>query len=279
MIGKRKVPVVLVTGCSSGFGEAIALGFAQRGDTVVATMRRPEKASAALTSAGPNLTVAALDVTDSGSRRQAVDNVIERFGRIDVLVNNAGISGTCPSEEMPEEEHRRIFDTNYFGPVEMMRLVMPLMRAQGGGRMVTVTSVASISMPTTRGAYAASKHAIDAACAVFDIEGRSFGIRAPTVLPGYFVTSIRDNLAVNRCSETYRPLAEGFAKFSGHQAVAETNLDTVVEAVIEAATAPDPQQRYLVGEGFAQRIKPIVDAFNDLHEWELHRSGYKSLQN
>lgn len=265
--------VVLVTGCSSGFGEAIALGFAQRGDTVIATMRRPEKASAALTGFGPNLTVAPLDVTDPASRQQAIDSVITQFGRIDVLVNNAGVSGTSPSEEMPEAEHRRIFDTNYFGPVAMMQLVMPLMRAQGGGRMVTVTSVAAISKPTMRGAYAASKHAIDAACAVFDIEGRAFGIRAPTVLPGYFVTAIRDNVVINHCSDAYVPLAEGFARNSGHQAVAETSYDTVVAAVIDAATAPDPRQRYLVGEGFAQRIEPIVNAFNQLHEWELYRSG------
>jgi NAD(P)-dependent dehydrogenase (short-subunit alcohol dehydrogenase family) len=268
--------VVLVTGCSSGFGEAIALGFARRGDTVVATMRRPEKASAALTGFGPNLTVAPLDVTDPASRQRAIDSVIERFGRIDVLVNNAGVSGTSPSEEMPEAEQRRIFDTNYFGPVAMMQLVMPLMRAQGGGRMVTVTSVAAISKPTMRGTYAASKHAIDAACAVFDIEGRAFGIRAPTVLPGYFVTAIRENLAVNQCSDIYLPLQEGFARNSGHQAVAETNLDTVVDAVVDAATNPDPQQRYLVGAGFAQKIQPIVNAFNELHEWELYRSGLKA---
>ncbi|WIW89501.1 SDR family NAD(P)-dependent oxidoreductase [Sphingobium sp. V4] len=265
--------VVLVTGCSSGFGQAIALGFASRGDTVIATMRRPEQARAELTGFGPNLIVEPLDVADARSREAIIELVLARFGQLDVLVNNAGVSGTAPLEELPEDVHRSIFETNYFGPVALMQLALPVMRTQRAGRMITVSSVASVSTPALRGAYSASKHAIDAAAAVFDIEGRAFGIRAPTVLPGFFVTAIRDNALIKQVSAAYAAIEAGFAANSGHAAAAETDLTSVVNAVLAAALDPDPPQRIVVGRGFAEKIEPIVLAMNANHAWELQRSG------
>src|ERR1044072_4114867 len=172
----------LITACSSGFGEAIALRFADRGDSVVATMRNPEAAPAALKGRA-NIELVPLDVTDEASRQAALDHAISRHGRIDTLVNNAGIAAFGSIEDTPDELSRRIFETNYFGPVALMRAVLPIMRSQGGGRIINVTALGAIISTPLLGVYCASKHALDWAAAVVDIEGRPFGVRAPAVPP------------------------------------------------------------------------------------------------
>src|SRR5262249_18648480 len=140
--------VVLITGCSSGFGEAIALGFLRRGDTVVATMRRPDAAPASLKADaarhGGCLQLIPLDVTDPSSRAAAVQGVLDRNGRLDVLVNNAGVACSGSLEDTPLDLLRLVFETNFFGPHEMMRLVLPVMREQGAGRIVNVTAIGAI---------------------------------------------------------------------------------------------------------------------------------------
>src|SRR6266542_5991732 len=116
--------VVLITGCSSGFGLETALGFARRGDDVVATLRDPDRAGALLAAELPNLTVERLDVTDQGSINQAVAVTVARYGRIDVLVNNAGIGVIAALEVLDEPTLRGVFDTNVFGAVAVTRAVV-----------------------------------------------------------------------------------------------------------------------------------------------------------
>jgi NAD(P)-dependent dehydrogenase (short-subunit alcohol dehydrogenase family) len=129
------VPVALVTGCSSGFGEAIAIAFAQRGYQVVATMRKRESAPPSLKALAEkksaDIVIAPLDVTNKMMRKDAIDLAIQRFGRIDVLINNAGITARGAIEDTPEDLWRAIFETNLFGPLELIRLVLPVMRQQG----------------------------------------------------------------------------------------------------------------------------------------------------
>ncbi len=137
--------VVLITGCSSGFGRAAAEGFAARGDQVVATMRNPERALAPDgTAAGLDevrgVVIDRLDVVDPDSRAGAVERTLTRFGRIDVLINNAGISALGATEEMPDEVFRHQFETNFFGPFALIKLVLPSMRDNDTGRIVNVTS-------------------------------------------------------------------------------------------------------------------------------------------
>ena len=142
------MPVVLITGCSSGFGEAMALGFAERGFQVVATMRKPETAPASLmalaASKPDDVVLAALDVTDADMRKGILDMVIARFGRIDVLINNAGVGSRGAFEDTPDSQWRTMFETNLFGPLDLIRLALPKMRAQGSGRIINVTSVAAM---------------------------------------------------------------------------------------------------------------------------------------
>ncbi|MEY2473563.1 MAG: hypothetical protein QOK28_2892 [Actinomycetota bacterium] len=183
--------VVLVTGSSSGFGELIALELARRGDTVVATMRNLEKRKVlddAAAAEGLALEVDQLDVTDDASVRACVERTLAKHGRIDVLVNNAGIGRLGPLEEHADDEILEIFDTNVMGYVRCMRAVLPAMRAQNGGTIVNVTSMAAFIAVPFMGAYAASKAAIEAFSEALHGEVLPFGIRVVTVQPAAYKT-------------------------------------------------------------------------------------------
>ena len=266
--------IILVTGCSSGFGEAIALGFAARGDIVYATMRTPSKASEALKAAGSNVILAPLDVTDPQSRAAILARVLSEQGRLDCLVNNAGIVAFGSMEDMPEQVSRQLFDTNYFAPVEMMRLVLPVMRKQGAGRIVNITAIGAVLSTALLGTYAATKHALDSATSVVDLEARPFGVRALSVLPGQFKTSIADKSPGQFKSAHYDGIA---AALDSHRAARAADVQTdyaqVVHAVLAAATDSAPKPRYLAGIGLALKIEPALRELDKLHDYEAERAG------
>ena len=186
--------VWLVTGCSAGFGRAIAEAALARGDTVVATARRPE----AIAVAGPaehghggrrpRLHRLALDVTDPAAIAHAVDATLERFGRIDILVNNAGHGSVGAVEELTMDELRALFEVMFFGSVELTKAVLPHMRAQGTGAIVQVSSMGGqLAMPAF-GAYCAAKFALEGLSEALAGEVEALGIRVLVVEPGAFRT-------------------------------------------------------------------------------------------
>jgi NAD(P)-dependent dehydrogenase (short-subunit alcohol dehydrogenase family) len=271
--------VVLVTGCSSGFGEAIALGFLRRGDTVVATMRKPNEApaslDAAITEAKGRLEIVPLDVTSAESRASAVKRVMDRHGRLDVLVNNAGVACTGSLEDTPLEQLRLVFETNFFGPHEMMRLVFPIMRQQGAGRVVNVTAIGAIFSTPLYDAYCSSKHAMDSISAGADIDARSFGVRVVSVLPGQFKTSIGEKRLPGKVSAAYEGISSAMMKARQQRAGdVLTDLSPVVNAVIEGATHPDPKTRYAVGKGMAEMLEPVIRELDSLQGFDLKRAGF-----
>jgi NAD(P)-dependent dehydrogenase (short-subunit alcohol dehydrogenase family) len=249
--------VVLITGCSSGFGKAAAIGFAEQGHQVVATMRNIAKADGL--DVVPGVLVDALDIVDAHSRQACVARTLDRFGQIDVLVNNAGISALGPSEEMPNEIFHHQFDTNFFGPFELIKAVLPSMREHHTGRIVNVTSIGAISTSGFYSAYCATKHALDAISLGLDIELQQWGIRVTTVVPGGFTTS----MAANRVREAIpadtiyaraqRTMDEYEDRMQG-----KTDLTPVVEAILAAAFDADPRARYLIGTGSAELLKDLV---------------------
>jgi NAD(P)-dependent dehydrogenase (short-subunit alcohol dehydrogenase family) len=262
--------VVLVTGCSSGFGRAAALAFAQAGHTVVATMRNPAKA-AGLDGQAPGLEVAQLDVTDPASRARAVDQAIERHGRIEVLVNNAGVSVLGPAEEIPEEVARDLFETNFWGPYALIREVLPGMIEAGTGRIVNVTSIGALLSSGFYSVYCATKHALDALSLGLDIELQQFGIRCVTVVPGGFNTAIAANrVDTDRPDTRYRRAAPAIRAFE-ERIAPRTDLSPVTAAILEAATADQPRARYLVGEGTTDLLIPVVAEGERIHELLMAR--------
>ena len=263
--------VALVTGCSSGFGEAIALGLRKRGFEVVATLRSPDKASQALRTGGA--TLRALDVTSEASRKETVDWTLKQFGRIDMLVNNAGIAVRGSIEDTPEAMLRQVMETNFFGPIALCRAVLPAMRQQRAGRIVNVTAIGALLCSPFLGAYCASKHAMDAASSALDIEVKALGIRVGSVLPGQFKTAIGDNMAHAPLGADYAAVSEVLArKFAERGAVADADLTPVVDAVWAVASDPEPQQRTLVGGGSALLLPPVVAELEKIHQIELERA-------
>jgi NAD(P)-dependent dehydrogenase (short-subunit alcohol dehydrogenase family) len=176
---------VLITGCSSGIGRATALRLLDSGWTVYASARRPETL-AQLEHAGAR--TLALDVTEEGSMRAAVAAVQEREGAVGVLINNAGYSQSGAIETVPMEAVRRQFETNVFGAVRLIQLVLPKMRAQRWGRIVNVGSMGGRLTFPGGGHYHATKHALEALSDALRFEVKGFGIDVILLEPGLIVT-------------------------------------------------------------------------------------------
>jgi NAD(P)-dependent dehydrogenase (short-subunit alcohol dehydrogenase family) len=263
--------VVLITGCSSGFGRAAALAFAERGDQVVATMRNTAKAAGL--EAVEGVVVDQLDVVDPESRAGAIARTLARFGRIDVLVNNAGVSALGPAEEIPEQVMREQFEINFFGPFALMRDVLPAMREHRTGRIVNITSIGALMTSGFYSDYCATKHALDAISLGMDIELQQFGIRVATVVPGGFTTSMVSNLIDTQRPDTIYPrYAKTLEEYKGRMSGKE-DLSPVTDAIIAAATDPQPRARYLIGSGSAEMLRTIVDEGERVHAFLFAREA------
>lgn len=182
--------VVFITGVSSGIGEATAKALAQAGYRVFGGARHPESLASIA-----NVETIALDVRNDSSVREAVHTVIERAGKIDILINNAGVSLVGPVEATSDEEAQALFDTNLFGALRMVRAVLPSMRERGEGLIVNMSSVLGFLPAPFMGVYAASKHALEGLSESLDHEVRGFGIRVVLVEPSFTNTKLDVNAA------------------------------------------------------------------------------------
>ena len=176
--------VVLITGGSSGIGKAIGEFLFHKGFTVYGTSRNPEKITNSL------FPLMALDVRNTESIRHAVEKVLSISKRIDVVINNAGVGITGPLEEIPTAEIKNNFETNFFGPLEVIKAVLPPMREQNAGLIINITSIAGYMGLPYRGVYSASKGALEIITEAISMEVKSFGINVVNVAPGDFATNI-----------------------------------------------------------------------------------------
>jgi NAD(P)-dependent dehydrogenase (short-subunit alcohol dehydrogenase family) len=183
--------VWFVTGASSGFGREIVEEVLRRGERVVAAVR--SKASVADLSKKENVLVVELDVTKTADLERAVRTAVERFERIDVLVNNAGYSIVGALEETSEAELREAMETMFFGPALLTHAVLPLMREQRSGTVVQITSMGGLTTAPGFGAYCAAKHALEGLSECVSQEVTPFGVRVLMVEPGAFRTALFGN--------------------------------------------------------------------------------------
>jgi len=179
--------VVLITGGSSGIGKAIGEYLHARDYIVYGTSRNPANYAAAVP-----FTLLKLDVTLMETMSELVSEVIQREGRIDVLVNNAGVGITGPVEETPTEEIRKAFEINFYGPLELIKLVLPHMRTQKSGLIINITSIAGYMGLPYRGIYSTTKGALELITEAYRMETKQFGIDITNVAPGDFATNIAD---------------------------------------------------------------------------------------
>lgn len=244
--------VVLVTGCSTGFGLLTACELARRGDVVFASMRDLSKRAALDEASSGGVEVVALDVTDDASVTSAVAEVVGRTGRLDVLVNNAGIGAGGAVEETPIADLEALLATNVVGSVRVMRAVLPVMRAQRSGHVVNVTSVAAFVAPPFMGAYAATKHALDALGESLAVEVAPFGIHVTNVAPAAYETAMLATVEqVNDGLDDASPYATAMRSVLGRHAAsmrARPAPDEVAVAIADAVHADVPPARVVVPE-------------------------------
>ena len=176
--------VVLITGGSSGIGKSVGEYLSEKGLKVYGTSRNPQNYSES------KFPIISLDVTNNDSIYNCVQAVIEAEGRLDVVVNNAGAGITGPIEEIPEVEIKRNFETNFFGPINVIKAVLPQMRKQNSGLIVNVTSIAGYMGLPYRGVYSASKGALELLTEAFRMEIKDFNIKMCNIAPGDFATNI-----------------------------------------------------------------------------------------
>jgi short-subunit dehydrogenase len=177
--------VVLITGGSSGIGKSIAVFLSKKGFIVYGTSRNPEKITEKLP-----FNLISLDVTKQQSIQKAVDTIIVKEDRIDVLINNAGVGITGPIEETPDSEIKKAFQTNVFGPVDLIKSVLPQMRKQNTGLIINITSIAGYMGLPYRGIYSATKGTLELLTEALRMEIKDFNIKMTNVAPGDFTTNI-----------------------------------------------------------------------------------------
>jgi NAD(P)-dependent dehydrogenase (short-subunit alcohol dehydrogenase family) len=240
---KQRSPVVLITGVSSGIGRAVASALAVKGFEVFGTSRNPHR-----TEPIPGVELVQLDVTDDASVTGAVSSVVQRAGRIDVLVNNAGFGVFGAAEESSITQAQQLFDTNFFGLVRLTREVLPHLRAQGSGRIINISSVLGF-IPAPYGAlYAASKHAVEGYSESLDHEAREFGVRVSVVEPGYTNTSFEANAAdADSPIGSYATVREHVQQALTEALQAGDDPAVVARVVLKAATSRRPKLRYPAG--------------------------------
>jgi NAD(P)-dependent dehydrogenase (short-subunit alcohol dehydrogenase family) len=246
---------VLITGVSSGIGLETAQFLAERGFHVFGTVRnhRPPGVVA-------GFDLVRMDVTDEAGVKEAVQLVLQRAGRIDALVNNAGYALAGALEETSIEEAQQQFDTNFFGVLRVIQAVLPTMRQQGYGRIVNMSSLAGLIPLPYRGIYGASKHALEGYTEALDHEIRQFGIRALLVEPSFTKTDI-ENRGRNTSTAlgAYAKQKQRVSDIIQHQVAQGDDPRAVAEVVYRALTAESPRSRYAVGGGIAlSRLRRFI---------------------
>lgn len=243
---KMNKRIALVTGASSGIGLVTARALAKAGYRVFGTSRKAVQSS-------PEVTMLVGDVTDDESVRALIEDIVQQAGRIDLVVNNAGAGLLGAAEESSVPQAQRLFDVNVFGVARVVNAVLPLMRQQGSGRIVNMSSILGLIPAPFNAFYAATKHAIEGYSESLDHEVRGFGVRVVTVEPGVTRTAFEENL-----SRADRPLATYAADRQRSEALMRQWIEEgdapeiVAEAVLRAATDPKPKLRYSAGKQSSQ---------------------------
>ncbi len=264
--------VWFITGSGSGLGRELAEAALERGERVVATGRDPQELRGLEKSHPDQVLAQQLDVTDPGQADRAVEAAIERFGRIDVLVSNAGFGLFGPLEELDDEEIRREFDTNVFGAVNVMRAGLPAMRRQRSGQIVQISSLEGVA-PAVAGeaAYAGTKFAIEGICETLAKDVAHLGIGVTIVEPGPIRTDFAGGAIAKEPSDPDYEESVGkalawFADLAGKQ---PNDPRRVAEAIIEALDSPQPPLRLALGEEAVQAIREKLEGQSaDLDAWE-----------
>ncbi|GAA4499092.1 oxidoreductase [Gluconacetobacter tumulicola] len=255
-MSNKRARVAIVTGASTGIGRAVAKALKDNGFWVFGTSRRaaPEQID--------GIAMLTCDVTDDASVAKLIEAVLTEAGRIDVLVNNAGVGLLGGAEESSIGQAQSLFNVNLFGVIRMTNAVLPFMRRQHTGRIVNVSSVLGLIPGPYSALYASTKHALEGYSESLDHEVRAFGIRVVLVEPAYTATSFEENLTVpDQSLDVYALARAGMVALMRQVMLKADTPEAVAETVVKAVTAGSPKHRYAAGKvarqvSFLRRFVP-----------------------
>ncbi|MCB8881996.1 oxidoreductase [Acidisoma cellulosilytica] len=270
-------PVWFITGCSTGFGRDLVTLLLGQGYRVVATARDVTKITDLVDGHEDKALALALDVTDADAIGHAVKQAEQKFGQIDVLVNNAGYGYMSAIEEGEDAPIRAMFDTNVFGLIDMTKAVLPGMRARHAGFIVNLSSIAGLRAFPGSGYYSATKHAVEAMSESLAQEGAPLGIKVLLVEPGPFRTDFagrslgRSNTVIADYDSTVHARLRMMADYSGSQ---KGDPIRAAQAIIDVVAAPNPPLRLLLGAMAMDGARQKLDMLKtDFDTWEETTRG------
>lgn len=259
----QQLSVAVVTGSSSGIGLAASLALAKNGYLTYATMRNLAKQDSIQSVADKQhlpIRIVQLDVTDKNSVKNAIQSIISESGRIDLLVNNAGYGLTGAFEDIGMDEIKSLYETNVFGVIRVTQAVLPIMRKQGSGRIINISSGAGRIGYPGGSAYVSSKFALEGLTESMAFEVEQFGIKTVLVEPGFIRTNFAENIVTaKKAQDPNSPYSQMMVqmKSSSHRRRMIENApdaDLVASVIVEAATAEEPNLRYLAGKDVEQMV-------------------------
>lgn len=273
----RKSKVWFITGCSTGFGRLLSEAALKQGDQVFLTSRKVKDIED-LVKEYPKLAHSAhLDVTDNASIKNALKIALKSFGRIDVLVNNAGFGFAGAFEEMTDKQIRKEFDTNFFGVLNVTRAILPTLRKQKSGHILNFSSIVGRMSFPTMGTYCSSKYAIEGFSEALAAELKSFGIKLTMIEPGAYNTDFAHrSLATAKPRPEYKALHEEMDKFNTDNE--NGDLFSAIQAMVAVVELSDPPLRMPLGFGtlprIVQKLSSDIEAYNKIKSlWETTNSA------
>jgi NAD(P)-dependent dehydrogenase (short-subunit alcohol dehydrogenase family) len=255
MKGLKMSKVVLITGCSTGIGRDLAMQLAHSGYTVVATARKVETLDDL-----PVTLKLPLDVTQPETIRQAIDCVFQHFGRIDVLVNNAGYALRGAVEEIAVDQVQKMFDANVFGMMRMIHALVPYMRSQKAGQIVNISSIAVKMVTPINGTYSSTKFALEAISDALRLELAPFNIQVILIEPGAIKTNFDQTVhalggeILSYTASQYLPLYRQYFQVSEGMRRQEPGPEAVSKVIQQALESSRPKARYLAGVPFSTKL-------------------------
>ena len=252
--------VVLITGASSGIGKSTAEYLSKKGFIIYGTSRNPSKYNYP-----NNYKLFQLDINDFNSINSLLNKILSKEKKIDILINNAGLGITGPAEETSITEMENNFKTNFFGPLNIIKKVLPIMRSKKSGLIINITSLAAYVGTPYRSVYSASKAALDLVSETLNMETKPFNIKVVTVAPGEFSTNIasrRYHASSEKSSPYYFNYSKALRLMNNHvDAGADPKL--IGKLIFKIINSKNPKKKYIAGS-FIEKIAPYLKTSNIL---------------
>jgi NAD(P)-dependent dehydrogenase (short-subunit alcohol dehydrogenase family) len=264
---EKQNKVWLITGASRGMGVEITKAALAAGHKVMATGRNTDKVSQAIEVSSDNLFIVKLDITNPGEIKAAINSAVDKFGTIDVLVNNAGTFFAGFFEELSPRQIEQQIATNLYGPMNVTRVVLPFMRKNRSGHIITISSIAGLVGTEYTSAYNASKFALEGWMESLSLEVAPFSIKTTIVEPGYFRTELLEPASTTwseNAIEDYGERSAAFrSAFEGVNGKQPGDPAKLADALIRLASRDEPPKRWLAG---ADAVRDAEKKISDLHE-------------